>query len=184
MVLLLNEMLIIEDSIDPLEVLQRLRDCRARLVENVAQYNLGLQILDELLFGVTTNIQAEHFPSQLNECLNSSQSLFAQAKALPSGLNFRAASKAEYCHQNRNPDILPADNRTIYLEMQGGDPMSQYINAVRMDGLDKPNSMIAAEHPLPATLTKFWKLIIDKKCPSVVLINTFEGREKVIFPFV
>lgn len=184
MVLLMNEMLVLQGSVDSLEVLQRLRDCRARLVENVAQYNLGLQIFDELLFGANTNIPVVHFPEQLTECLQHSHSLYTQAKALPSGLSFRAASAAEYHEQNRNLAILPADNRRVFLEMQDGDPVSQYINAVRLDGLDQPNTMLVTEHPLPATLDKFWRLVLDKKCPTVVLINTFEGHEWVAFRFL
>lgn len=180
MVLLLNEMLMIHSSIDTVEVLQCLRNCRARLVENVAQYNLGLEIFDELLYGSNTSIPDIHFSDQLNMCLKNSYSLFAQAKALPNGLIFRTASKPQHRHLNRNSANLPADNRIVFMEMQGGDSLSQYINATRLDGLDQPNSILTTEHPLPATLIKFWRLIVENKCPFVILANTFEGCEQVI----
>ncbi|KAK8746047.1 hypothetical protein OTU49_017239 [Cherax quadricarinatus] len=178
MVMLLHEMLMIHDSIDPLEVLKHLRECRARLVENVAQYNLALQIFDEVLFGAKTVISSFSLQDQTKEFLKSSSALYQKAKALPSGLTFRGASQREFYPQNRNHSILPADTQRIFLEMENGKMLSQYINAVRLNGLDHPNTMVATEHPLPSTLAKFWRLVVEKKCPNVVLINTYEGYEK------
>lgn len=181
--LLLHEMLMVQGSMDPLEVLQRLRDCRARLVENVAQYNLGLQIFDELLYGDNTVIPSVSAHDQMKEFMRTSHDLYQKALALPSALTFRVSSQGEYYPLNRNPAVVPADTRRIFLEMEGGEMLSQYINAVRLDGLDEPNTMIATEHPLPSMLNKFWKLVVEKKCPSIILINTFDGYEKE-FPCV
>ncbi|XP_069185096.1 receptor-type tyrosine-protein phosphatase S isoform X1 [Procambarus clarkii] len=183
LVLLLHEMLMVQGSMDPLEVLQRLRDCRARLVENVAQYNLGLQIFDELLYGDNTVIPSVSAHDQMKEFMRTSHDLYQKALALPSALTFRVSSQGEYYPLNRNPAVVPADTRRIFLEMEGGEMLSQYINAVRLDGLDEPNTMIATEHPLPSMLNKFWKLVVEKKCPSIILINTFDGYEKE-FPCV
>lgn len=184
LVLLLRDMLMVEGSMDPQEVLQRLRECRARLVENVPQYNLGLQIFDELLFGTNTVISSVNLQDQIGDCLKKSYALYKKAKTLPSGLTFHSASQSDFKNQNRNPAFLPADTRRVFLGMEGGDSLSQYINAVSLDGLDHPNTMIVTEHPVPATLTKFWRLVVEKKCPNVVLINTYEGYEEVLSVFI
>ncbi|XP_042242748.1 receptor-type tyrosine-protein phosphatase U-like [Homarus americanus] len=181
-VLLLHEMLMVQGSMDPLEVLQRLRECRARLVENVAQYNLSLQIFDEVMYGSNTSIVSINFPQQLEDCLKKNHNLYQRAKALPSGLTFGATSQAEYHYLNRNPTILPSVSQRIFLSMENGETLSQYINAIRVNGLDHPNEMVVTEHPLPTTLTKFWRLVVEKKCMSVVLINTFNDCEEDIFP--
>ncbi|XP_069185384.1 uncharacterized protein [Procambarus clarkii] len=183
LVLLLHEMLMVQGSVDPLEVLERLWDCRARLVENTAQYNLGLQIFDELLYGDNTVIPTVSAHDQMKEFMRTSHELYQKALALPSGLTFKVASQAEYYQLNRNLAVVPADTRRIFLKMEGDEMLSQYINAVRLDGLDEPDTMIVTEHPLPSTLNKFWKLVVEKKCPSIIFINTFDGYEKE-FPCV
>ncbi|KAK4315072.1 hypothetical protein Pmani_013686 [Petrolisthes manimaculis] len=176
-VMLMYEMLMVHGGVDPLEVLQRLRDCRARLVENVVQYNLGLRVFDELLYGNIRSISRDNLDGQLKEQMSQSHKLYQRVAAFPSGLSYRAASYPKYSALNRNTNILPADGRHIFLEIENGDPISQYINAIHLDGLNNPSKMIVTEHPLPATHEKFWRMVVEQKCASIVLINYYNGYE-------
>ncbi|KAK3873550.1 hypothetical protein Pcinc_021450 [Petrolisthes cinctipes] len=176
-VMLMYEMLMVHGGVDPLEVLQRLRDCRARLVENVAQYNLGLRVFDELLYGNITSISRDNLDGQLKEQKSQSHELYQRVAAFPSCLSYRAASCPKYSALNRNTNILPADGRHIFLKIENGDPTSQYINAIHLDGLNNPSKMIVTEHPLPATHEKFWRMVVEQKCASIVLVNSYNGYE-------
>lgn len=183
-VMLMQEMLRVHGRVDPLEVLQRLRDCRARLVENVAQYNLGLCVFDELLYGNATSIPLDNLNNQMKKHLSQSHELYQRAAALPSGLTYRAAKCPNLSKLNRNITVLPADACNVFLNIENGDQTSQYINAIRIHGLNYPNKMLVTEHPLPATLDKFWRMVVEQKCVSIVLINSYDGFESVRYIFI
>lgn len=180
LVLLMHEMLTINGDVDPVQVLRRLRECRARLVENQAQYNFGLEVFDEILYGAQTMTAPSMLATALPRLLQDSHTLYARAKALPTGLTFRIGSQASVANLNRSQDILPADSRSIFLNTGDGQISSQYINAVRINGLDKPDTLIVTEHPLQSSVLKFWHLVIEKNCLSVILLNSFDVSEQVM----
>lgn len=183
-VMLMHEMLSVHGGIDPLEVLQRLRNCRARLVENVAQYNLGLRVFDELLYGNTTSIPRDNLGNQMKNQLSQSHEMYQRVAALPSGLTYHAAKCLNLSELNRNITVLPADGCNVFLNIENGDQTSQYINAIYIHGLNYPSKMIVTEHPLPATLDKFWRMVVEQKCSSIVLINSYDGFESVRYIFI
>nr|XP_045603204.1 receptor-type tyrosine-protein phosphatase mu-like [Procambarus clarkii] len=178
-VLLMFEMLAVEGSFDPLEVLKHLRNCRARLVENQAQYNLSLQILDEILFGEKTIVSAEHLQNSLDSYLSNCKAQLRNIKALPSSLTYKSSSNPSFELMNRNNTILPADSQRIYLQMENGEPESQYINAVKVAGLMHTEALLVTEHPMPITLPKFWRMVAENGCSLVILINQFDEQSKV-----
>ncbi|XP_069185018.1 receptor-type tyrosine-protein phosphatase T isoform X2 [Procambarus clarkii] len=181
-VLLMFEMLAVEGSFDPLEVLKHLRNCRARLVENQAQYNLSLQILDEILFGEKTIVSAEHLQNSLDSYLSNCKAQLRNIKALPSPLSYKSTSNPSFESMNRNNTILPADSQRIYLQMENGEPESQYINAVKVAGLMHTETLLVTEHPMPITLPKFWRMVVEKGSSLVILINQFDEQSKDEFP--
>lgn len=178
------EMLALEGSLDPLEALIRLRNARARLVENQAQYNLGLEILEEILFGEETIVSAYDLETYLDKYLHNSLAEFRKLKAFPSPLTYKTSSSPNFQSMNRNRSVLPADTRRIYLQMEHGQAESQYINAVQIPGLDNGEAFVVTEHPLPKMLTKFWRLVVHKGCSSVILINNFDEQSKVCVSFI
>ncbi|XP_042870403.1 receptor-type tyrosine-protein phosphatase S-like [Penaeus japonicus] len=182
LVLLMHEVLTLNGDVDPVQVLRRLRECRARLVENQAQYNFGLEVFDEILYGGLTVSAPATLAAALPRLLQESHSLYARAKALPTGVTFRVGSQASVAHLNRSPDVVPADSRSIFLNIGDGQISSQYINAVRINGLDNPDTLIVTEHPMQCSVVKFWHLVIEKKCPSVILLNSFDASEQEEFP--
>ncbi|XP_066955308.1 receptor-type tyrosine-protein phosphatase epsilon-like isoform X2 [Macrobrachium rosenbergii] len=182
MVLLLHEMLMIEGSIDPIEVLTRLRSGRGRLVENIDQYNLALMIAEEVLFGNITTVTSVDLQNNLESLLARAPSEYEKVKALPTPLSYRYSSSQALRHLNRNPYILPSDSHRIYLEMTNGKEESQYINAVQIYGFSRLDKFLVTEHPLKGTQARFWRMIMEKKCPFVVLINHYRENAEEEFP--
>lgn len=182
LVLLMCEMLALEGSLDPIEALIRLRESRARLVENTAQYNLGLEILEEILFGEERVVSAPDLETSLDKYLHNSLAEFRKIKALPSPLTYNSASNPAFESMNRNRSVLPADSQRIYLQIENGKIESQYINAIQVPGLNSKEAFLVTEHPLPNMLTKFWRLVVEKGCSHIILINHFDGQSKEEFP--
>ncbi|XP_068202264.1 receptor-type tyrosine-protein phosphatase C-like isoform X1 [Palaemon carinicauda] len=182
MVLLLQEMLKIQDSIDPVEVLAKLRSGRGRLVENIEQYNLALEITDEVFFGNVTKITSTNLQKRLEHFLTNSFFEYEKIKAFPTPSPYEYSSSEAFRHLNRNPNILPRDSHRIYLQMVNGEEESQYINAVHIHGFSKSDRFLVTEHPLRQTQAKFWRMIMEMKCPSVVLINHYPNHDKEEFP--
>ena len=56
--------------------------------------------------------------------------------------------------------------------------MQGYINANYLNGLIRGfsnKSLIACQSPIEKTLTKFWQMIWENKCPLIVMVCPFEG---------
>ncbi|XP_066955314.1 receptor-type tyrosine-protein phosphatase alpha-like [Macrobrachium rosenbergii] len=183
MVLLLHEMLKIEGNIDPIEVLIRLRGGRGRLVENIDQYNLALMIIEEVLFGNITAITSFDLKNKLKSLQVRAPSEFEKVKAMLTPLTYRYSSSQAVRHLNRNPDILPSDSHRVYLEKTNGEE-SQYINAVQIHGFKKRDRFIVTEHPLRETQARFWRMIMEKNCTFVVLINHYADNSEGEFPSI
>lgn len=166
------------ERFEPLEVLTKLRGCRARLVENWKQYNLSLEIFEEIVFGVT-KIPVEEFVNQLEQQVTTSGVQLDIIKALPSPLIFKSSVLSETRAMNRNMSVLPADSRRVLLQMQNGLAESQYINAVMIPCFREGHGLLVTEHPLPTTIAKFWRMVLEKNCSAVILIHSFNQQSEV-----
>lgn len=175
------EMLDTRGHLSPLEVLARLRISRALLVENEAQYNLSLEILEEILFGKKTIVSADFLMKHLDECLFSSRVQYTMAKALPSPLKYNTTNLPVFSSLNRNQAVIPADSSRYFLQPKAGDMsgLSQYINAVRVSGFDKNKFILATEHPMTHTVDSFWRLVAETGCTMLFFINSSENRDEV-----
>lgn len=180
-VLLMCEMLNLKSYLSPLEALATLRMSRARLVENEAQYNLSLEILEEILFGNKTVVSADYLLNHLDECVLASRTLYTKAKALPSPLTYTTSNLPVFHPLNRNKSVLPPDSSRLYLQPKAGveGGVSQYINAVRVPILNNQEYILATEHPLPDTVARFWRLVVETECTLVIFINSLENCEEV-----
>lgn len=180
-ILLMYELLSIKGYLSPLQVLARLRMSRALLVENEAQYNVSLEILDEILFGRKTSMSPDHLMKHLDKCLLSGRVQYARVKALPSSLTFNTSNLSVFSPFNRNQAVLPADSNRYYIQpMVGIDAgISQYINAIRVPGLDKKKFILVTEHPMSHTVTNFWRLVAETGSTLVIFINSLEDQDEV-----
>ncbi|XP_063863500.1 uncharacterized protein LOC135102341 isoform X3 [Scylla paramamosain] len=185
-VLLMSEMLTLKGYLNPIEVLGRLRMSRTRLVENEAQYNLSLEILEEILFGKETVVSPDDILNHMDKYISLSRIQYARAKALPSPLSFTSSDMPSFHHLNRNQLVLPADSNRCYLQPRArvNSWLSQYINAIRVPGSNRDQFTMVTEHPLPHTVSNFWRLVIETGCTIVIFINSFENQDENEYPSV
>ncbi|KAK3878592.1 hypothetical protein Pcinc_016804 [Petrolisthes cinctipes] len=175
LVLYLLEELDAKQYLSPGNALVALRTGRPRLVENTAQYRFGHSLLLEILFGVETSIVCSSYVMELPQLRASDviSNQYMKLKALPKDLNFKFAKKPEFDNLNRNPDILPADSRLVFLQSMVGNTASQYINVVRINGLDCKDAYLAGEHPQENTVEAAWRLVMERRVSVWVHLHMF-----------
>ncbi|XP_069171279.1 receptor-type tyrosine-protein phosphatase mu [Procambarus clarkii] len=180
LVLLMMDQLNSSGYLDPHQALIMLRNGRPRLVENKAQYIFSHQLLQEVLSGITTSYTCDKFPEVVEDLRlphppsNTSIILqqFQYLKSLPKDLSFKFGNNPRCAHLNRNLNILPADKRMVFLQNLGGGLESQYINVVRVNGIDQKDAYLAGEHPLPHTVGNLWRLVYERRVPVWIQLHT------------
>ncbi|NWV90388.1 PTPRT phosphatase, partial [Machaerirhynchus nigripectus] len=78
--------------------------------------------------------------------------------------------------KNRCMDVLPLDRCLPFLISVDGES-SNYINAALMDSHKQPAAFIVTQHPLPNTISDFWRLVFDYNCSSVVMLNEMDAAQ-------
>uniref|UniRef100_A0A8C4PCP5 protein-tyrosine-phosphatase n=1 Tax=Dromaius novaehollandiae TaxID=8790 RepID=A0A8C4PCP5_DRONO len=78
--------------------------------------------------------------------------------------------------KNRCMDVLPLDRCLPFLISVDGES-SNYINAALMDSHKQPAAFIVTQHPLPNTVTDFWRLVFDYNCSSIVMLNEMDAAQ-------
>ncbi|XP_030068034.1 receptor-type tyrosine-protein phosphatase T [Microcaecilia unicolor] len=78
--------------------------------------------------------------------------------------------------KNRCLDVLPLDRCLPFLISVDGES-SNYINAALMDSHKHPAAFIVTQHPLPNTVTDFWRLVFDYNCSSIVMLNEMDAAQ-------
>ncbi|XP_021760463.1 protein-tyrosine-phosphatase PTP1-like isoform X1 [Chenopodium quinoa] len=86
----------------------------------------------------------------------------------------KVAIHVDNLNKNRYPNVLPFDSNRIVLT-DGG-----YINAsfVKSSAEHAPQ-FIATQGPLPSTFSDFWEMVLQYRCPVIVMLTRlFEGKLK------
>ncbi|XP_057836833.1 protein-tyrosine-phosphatase PTP1 isoform X2 [Cryptomeria japonica] len=133
-------------------------------------------------------------PSQLSFCsealeqfkqtLSSRTKVFKEFEALQLGrsrrpeLMRRSSVANQHGHKNRYTDVLPFDDTRVVLNCAGND----YINASYIVNTSSENipKFIATQGPLPETLEDFWEMIIQHRCPVIVMLTQLIDNYKVV----
>uniref|UniRef100_A0A7N0UNS8 protein-tyrosine-phosphatase n=1 Tax=Kalanchoe fedtschenkoi TaxID=63787 RepID=A0A7N0UNS8_KALFE len=81
--------------------------------------------------------------------------------------------------KNRYSDVIPFNNNRVVL-----DPCKGYINAsfitAGTPSSENVSCFIATQGPLPNTLEDFWEMVIQNRCPAIVMITRLvDQRQKV-----
>ncbi|KAG0711175.1 Receptor-type tyrosine-protein phosphatase alpha [Chionoecetes opilio] len=181
LVLYLLDQLEARGAASPTEALMALRRGRGRLVENTEQYIFAHQVLHEVLFSLKTSFLCHAFEDQLPalrspqppDGLSPLHRQHEKLKTLPKDLGFKYGKGPKYAHLNRDQDILPYDRRMVFVQGQGDGVDSQYINVVRINGVDQKDAYLAGEHPQSHTLGRMWRLVYERKVAVWVLVHTF-----------
>ena len=74
--------------------------------------------------------------------------------------------------KNRYANIQPYDHSRVILE---GDSTSgsDYINADYLPGFNGNQEYIAAQGPLPETISDFWRMVWEQGCSAIVMVLIF-----------
>ncbi|XP_075482714.1 protein-tyrosine-phosphatase PTP1-like [Primulina tabacum] len=77
------------------------------------------------------------------------------------------------CCKNRYTDVLPFDNnRVILKQCKDYRPSARgYINASFVRTSESVSGFIATQGPLPHTYEDFWEMIIQYRCPVIVMLT-------------
>ncbi|KAG0498441.1 hypothetical protein HPP92_002732 [Vanilla planifolia] len=90
-----------------------------------------------------------------------------------------AALQVDNLDKNRYTDVLPFDNSRVLLKAtEEQEPFSSdYINAsfLSAGSLKNISRFIATQGPLPETFTDFWEMVIQYRCPAIVMLTEVDN---------
>ena len=101
--------------VDIFQVIRNLREDRGRLIENQAQFNLCLRLLDEILFGYISHFPISDMKSKLLDFSDEASESFRRLQRLPNVFSFTTAM--ENMSENRNLDIVAPDSFRVYIQV-------------------------------------------------------------------
>ncbi|KAK5622244.1 hypothetical protein CRENBAI_007283 [Crenichthys baileyi] len=81
--------------------------------------------------------------------------------------------------KNRYNNVLPYDSSRVKLSVVHGSPNEDYINANYMPGYLSRKEFIAAQGPLPATVSEFWRMIWEKNVHTLVMLTRCNEQGRV-----
>ncbi|XP_074524941.1 receptor-type tyrosine-protein phosphatase C isoform X2 [Halichoeres trimaculatus] len=195
-----------EGRVDIYGYVVQLRRQRCLMVQVEAQYILIHQaLLEHNQFG-ETEISLSELHSTLNtlkqKSSDSEPSLMEEEfERLPSFKNWRtfnAGITEENKEKNRSSSVIPYDYNRVLLSLDEGrshdsepdedeedessdeedEDSSKYINASHIDGYWGQRIFIAAQTPLPDTISDFWSMVHQKKVSTIVMLSDGSEGEK------
>ena len=76
--------------------------------------------------------------------------------------------------KNRNFDFLPLDATRVSLVPRANSEGSDYINATWLPGFWQLNEFIMTQHPLPQTVSDFWRMVWEHNVRTVVVMSPLQ----------
>ncbi|KAF0294209.1 Receptor-type tyrosine-protein phosphatase T [Amphibalanus amphitrite] len=175
-----------EQAVDVASHLAVIRQQRANLCANLAQYQLVHQVLVELLVSPSMAVPAAQLAARLPQLRapgpaggpsQVEQQLSYLEQHRPVATHFSLGG-LQLEGKNRSPDVLPDDSSRVFLDPKIKD---NYINAVFVQGYKRQDAFIATEAPLPARKYVFWQMVVQKRSRIIVVMNDLE-EEDVFWP--
>ncbi|KAK9883921.1 hypothetical protein WA026_004861 [Henosepilachna vigintioctopunctata] len=181
-----------EGVIDILNNLQKLREQRSNMVDNVEQFKLVHLIVLESLMGLHTSIPINDIEKAITKLINEEEYKIQMDYLRETEWQDQAMMSLEdmeeefitYPEKNRFQDIVPDNRSRIFLtRYPSDDSSSSYINAVQVDGFRCPNRFIVTQQPMPNTLGDFWRLVVERHTSVIVSLNETNTMDKTCCHF-
>ncbi|XP_060931826.1 receptor-type tyrosine-protein phosphatase beta-like isoform X5 [Limanda limanda] len=104
---------------------------------------------------------------------------FEDLKAVGTAQSRTSALTIENKSKNRYSNVLPYDFSRVKLSIIHGNPFDDYINANYMPGYNSRKEFIAAQGPLPVTVSDFWRMIWEKNVLTLVMLTRCNEQGRV-----
>ncbi|OPL33933.1 hypothetical protein AM593_06966, partial [Mytilus galloprovincialis] len=192
--------------LDIFKFLKKMRYSRMNMIQTSNQYVFLHYALLEAFTMKDTKIRKDEFSEvwqsirtdhkalnhqRLNKEFKELEQHVGETKGLsPSMLNatkddqnhnqYNAAMSTTNLAKNRNKDVLPMDDKRVYL-VSYGKGRSDYINAVQVPSYTKFVGYITTQLPLPDTKVDFWTMIRDHSSSTIVLIINKENEADLVY---
>ncbi|XP_015608276.1 receptor-type tyrosine-protein phosphatase epsilon isoform X2 [Cephus cinctus] len=174
-----------EGVVDVLAETKKIRNQRANMVGNKQQYLMAHLVIAECLLAFTTHIPCnDSLPEGIREMKQylriqrqrlediAWQDEALQPSSLRKALPFQNWSKTRY------PEEATDNYKRIYLtRYPPSDENSDYIAAIYVDGVKVQNQYIAAQLPLPSTVSDFWRMIAEFKIELIVQLQPVDPED-------
>ncbi|PIA47272.1 hypothetical protein AQUCO_01400150v1 [Aquilegia coerulea] len=84
-------------------------------------------------------------------------------------------------NKNRYTDVLPFDDDRVVLKSSSKGE-SDYINAsfIKVDSSERVSEFLATQGPLPQTFEDFWEMVIQYRCPVIVMLTQLVDNYKTV----
>ncbi|KAJ8040184.1 Receptor-type tyrosine-protein phosphatase alpha [Holothuria leucospilota] len=169
------------EKIDVFGFVAQMREDRVNMVQTAKQFKFLHDCLLEVYLAGDTSVPVEKLTTldviSEGAKVGKEFKLLAKLDRMSQRASSKAANEPEKC---RYPDIIPVEKKRPYLQSQGKNSSSNYINACFVMSYRKEKSFIATQSPLPSTIEDFWRLVYDWGCPLIVMLNQLdEGDETV-----
>ncbi|XP_071534485.1 uncharacterized protein [Panulirus ornatus] len=114
---------------------------------------------------------------QLRMCLKEVRALHAEFWEVPLNQPDKCDVPGS-ASKNRYRTVLP--NEATRVRLHTGDPATEYINANFVRGYDgEERAYIVTQGPLAHTVADLWRLVMQERCPAVVMITRLKEKQRV-----
>ncbi|KRT85013.1 tyrosine phosphatase, partial [Oryctes borbonicus] len=178
-------------NVDVFHYLQKLREQRVNMVDNVRQYILVHWILLQCLLrkdtGIACNNRLKEIVENITDAktqeeMNVLEDIIWQSKAI------RNANPQQHIvvleEKNRFKNIVPDPSSAVQLSLYPpNNELSAYINAVLVDSYQIASKFIVTQNPLLSTVPDFWRMVVENRVTTIVLLNrlNFDDATTTIF---
>ncbi|XP_068578957.1 receptor-type tyrosine-protein phosphatase eta-like [Cebidichthys violaceus] len=104
---------------------------------------------------------------------------FEDLKLVGTAQTKSSAETPENKPKNRYNNVHPYDSSRVKLSIIHGSPYDDYINANYMPGYNSRKEYIAAQGPLPTTVSEFWRMIWEKNVQTLVMLTRCNEQGRV-----
>nr|XP_046249269.1 receptor-type tyrosine-protein phosphatase beta-like isoform X6 [Scatophagus argus] len=104
---------------------------------------------------------------------------FEDLKLVGTGQSKTSALTLDNKPKNRYNNVLPYDSSRVKLSIIHGSPYDDYINANYIPGYNSRKEFIAAQGPLPVTVSEFWRMVWEKNVQTLVMLTRCNEQGRI-----